>query len=127
MQRGEVRNPVTVLILCLCTCGIYNLYWIYTILGEINGGLGREEFSPTKDLVLGLVTCGLYMLYVLWRVCEAVVELQKQWGVEPEMESTILFVLNFVYVGPMFIQKSLNNAWESGTPGGAGGYGGAAM
>lgn len=123
MQRGEIRNPVTVLILGIVTCGIYQLYWLYLICGEINQGLGREEFNFVKELALSFVTCGLWGFWFLWRLSEAVVELQKAWGVEPEMDAPILFILNFVYVGPLFIQKSLNNAWENGTAGGAGGYG----
>ena len=127
MQRGEVRNPVTVLILVYVTCGFYAIYWLYLLMGELNAGLGREEFPIVKELVLTFVTCGIWGLWLQWRIANAVVELQKAWGVEPEMEATILFVLNFVYVGPLFIQKSVNNAWENGTPGGAGGYGAAVM
>lgn len=123
MQRGEIRNPVTVLVLGLVTCGIYQIYWLFTIAGEINKGLGREEFNPVKELLLTFVTCGIWGLWFLWRLCEAVVEMQKAWGVEPEMDAPILFIMNFLYVGPLFMQKSLNNAWENGTPGGAGGYG----
>lgn len=123
MQRGEVRNPVTVLILGIVTCGIYQLIWLYSICGEINQGLGREEFNFVKEFLLSIVTCGLWGIWFMWRLCEAVVELQKAWGVEPEMDAPILFVMNFVSLGPLFIQKSLNNAWENGTPGGAGGYG----
>ncbi len=123
MQRGEVRNPVTVLLLIYVTCGIYGLIWMFAVIDDINKGLGREEFNAMKEIGLTIVTCGMWGLWFQWRLCNAVVELQKAWGVEPEMEPTILFVLNFVYVGPLFMQKSLNNAWENGTPGGAGGYG----
>ena len=128
MQRGEVRNPVQVLILIYVTCGIYGLMYFFAVCDDINKGLGREEFNAVKEIVLTIVTCGMWGLWFQWRLCNAVVELQKAWGVEPEMEATILFVLHFVYVGPLFMQKSLNNAWENGTPGGAGGeYAGAAM
>ena len=123
MQRGEVRNPVTVLILIYVTCGIYGIVWMLGLCDDVNKGLGREEFNAVKEIGLSIVTCGMWALWFQWRMANAVVEVQKAWGVEPEMEATILFVLNFVYVGPLFIQKSLNNAWENGTPGGAGGYG----
>lgn len=125
MQKGEVRNPVTVLLLCLFTCGIYAIYYLFFALAEdINQGLGREEFSSGKELVLTLVTCGAWGLWYQWRVAEAIVELQRSWGVEPEMDAPILFIMNFAQVGPLFMQKSLNNAWENGAPGGAG-HGGA--
>lgn len=125
MQRGEVRNPVTVLILGFVTCGIYQIIWLNSVCSEINQGLGRDEFNFVKEFLLGIVTCGLWFIWFMWRLCEAVVELQKAWGVEPDMDQPILFVMNFLYVGPLFVQKGLNNAWENGTPGGAGGYGAA--
>lgn len=124
MQRGEVRNPVTVLILIMATCGIYGLIWFFAVCDDVNKGLGREEFNAVKEIALTIVTCGMWGLWFQWRLAEKVVELQKAWGVEPEMEAVMLFIMNFVYLGPFFLQKSLNNAWENGTPGGAG-YGGA--
>lgn len=123
MQRGEVVNPIMVLILPMVTCGLYGIYWMHTAMGEINAGLGREEFEPTKDIILTFVTCGLYGLYVYWRMANAIVELQQKWGVQPEMDATILFVLCFVMgLGPFFMQQGMNNAWENGTPGGAAGF-----
>lgn len=125
MQRGEVRNPVTTLLLVMFTCGIYAIIWMFAVVGDINKGLGREEFNFVKEILLSIVTCGLWGIWFQWRLCHAVAEVQQAWGVEPEMDGPILFVLNFVGIGPLFIQKSLNNAWENGTPGGAGGYGSA--
>ena len=124
MQRGEVVNPIMVLLLPMVTCGVYGIYWLYKTMNEINAGLGREEFNVTPDLILTFVTCGIYGLYLYWKMANAVVELQQAWGVQPEMDATILFVLCFVMgLGPFFMQQGLNNAWETGTPGGAGGGG----
>lgn len=123
MQRGEIKNPVTEFILIYVTCGIYGIIFLLRVMNELNAGLGREVFkNPVMEIVLTFVTCGLWGLWVYWRIDEAAVELQRAWGVQPEMDAPILFILNFVYVGPLFLQKSLNNAWENGTPGGAGGY-----
>jgi len=127
MQRGEVRNPITVIVLAMVTCGFYGLYWMYMVCQEVNGGLGREEFNLVKEILLSIVTCGLWGLYFQWRMAEAIVEVQKTWGVEPKYDAPIMFILLFVF-GPattFMMQDSLNNAWENGTPGGAG-YGGGA-
>ena len=120
MQRGEVRNPILVLVLPMVTCGLYAFYWIYTVVEEINGALGREEFNFMKEIALSIVTCGAWGIYFQWRLCEAVVEVQQQWGVQPSMDAPILFVTNFLGVGPFLMQTALNNAWENGTPGGTG-------
>jgi hypothetical protein len=125
MQKGEVRNPVTVLLLAMFTCGIYAVYYAFFALPEdINKGLGREEFNGVKELLLTVVTCGAWGIWYYWRAAEALVELQRAWGVEPQMDAPILFIMNFVGIGPLFVQQSLNNAWENGAPGGAG-HGGA--
>ena len=122
MQRGEVRNPVTVLLLMFVTCGIYGIIWMLAVIDDVNKGLGREEFNALKEIGLSIVTCGVWGIWFQWRLSEAVVEVQKSWGVQPKMDAPILFATNFVMgLGPYFIQDSLNNAWENGTPGGAGG------
>jgi hypothetical protein len=121
MQRAEVRSPIVVLVLSLFTCGIYSIWYLFfAVPDEINQGLGREEFSSMKELGLSIVTCGLWTFWYMWRICEALVELQKAWGVEPEMDAAIIFILALLGIGPIFIQMALNNAWENGTPGGAG-------
>jgi hypothetical protein len=124
MQRGEVRNSVTVLLLVMFTCGIYAIYWMVQVMEEINKGLGREEFTPVKEILLSVVTCGAWGIYVQWRIAEAVVELQQKWGVEPKMDAPIVFATGLAGLSPFFIQESLNNAWENGSPGGGGGGGG---
>lgn len=121
MQRSEVRNPVTVLLLSMFTCGVYAIYYLFFVMPEdLNRGLGREEFNGVKELLLTLVTCGVWGLWYQWRVCEALVEVQRSWGVEPVMDAPIMFVMAFVGIAPLFYQQSLNNAWENGMPGGAG-------
>ena len=129
MQRGEVRDPIIVTILSFVTCGIYNLYWLYMVLEEVNKGLGEERFSFFKELGLSIITCGLYGLYFYWQFSNAISEVQQRWGVRPMQEPVLIFVLCLMVppVGPFLIQQGLNNAWENGTPGGAGGYGAGGM
>ncbi len=124
MQRGEVRNSVMVLVLSIVTCGFYLIIQMMTVMKELNAALGREEYNPTKEIVLSVVTCGMWGIWLNWRLCNSVVELQTAWGVKPQFDGLILFLLHMVYVGPYFVQEALNQTWEHGTPGGAG-YGGA--
>ncbi len=125
MQRGEVRDPIMVTVLSLVTCGIYNMYWLYMTIEEMNKGLGEERFNFFKEIGLSVITCGLYAFYFYWQFCNATAELQQRWGVQPAQEGAILFVLFLVFppAAVFLIQQGLNNAWEQGTPGGAGGYG----
>lgn len=124
MQRGEVRNSIMVAVLVMVTCGIYAIIQMMAVMKEVNGGLGRQEYDVNKEIILTVVTCGMWGIWLLFRLSNSVVELQTAWGVKPQFDGLILFLLHFVYVGPYFMQEALNQTWEQGTPGGAG-YGGA--
>lgn len=129
MQRGEVRDPIMVTVLSLVTCGFYNMYWLYSVIEEVNKGLGEERFNFFKELGLSFITCGLYAFYFYWQFSNAIGEVQQRWGVKPTQEPTMIFILFIVFppIAPFLMQQGLNNAWENGTPGGAGGYGAGGM
>ncbi len=120
MQRGESREPVMTLVLTIVTCGFYYWYWMYKTCEEVNAGLGREEYNPVVEILLGVVTCGLWVLVWDWRVGESIYEMEQKWGVEPKMEPVLLFLTNFFGLGPLFYQRSMNNAWDNGRPPGGG-------
>ena len=58
----------TGIILCLITCGFYNIYWNYRQFQMMNALLGREEYKFVPWLLLTLVTCGLYHLYYEYKM-----------------------------------------------------------
>lgn len=113
-QKGEVRDPIKTLLICLLTCGLGNMYMLLKWAEDINGGLGEKKYDGMKILILGMLTCGLYAIFQLWNMCNDIEEIQRRWGVEPDQPGMNIFLLHFVYVGPMFFQKGLNNAWENG-------------
>jgi hypothetical protein len=114
MFKGEVRSPVTVLILTLVTCGLYGLVWFFKIAEELNEAFGEKRFPPGKELALSIVTCGLWGLWLYWRLSEAAVELQKERGLSPKLESWMLFASAFVGFFPFFMQAMLNEVWTRG-------------
>lgn len=116
MQRGEVRDPIMVLVLCLFTCGIYNIIWLFKTGEEINQASGVQQFNMVKEILLTIVTCGLWGLWFQWRFAEAVVKLQRDWGVKPAMDAPILFLMAFISLMPFFVQQGLNDTWQHGTP-----------
>ena len=56
------------IILCLVTCGLYNLYWNYLQFRAMNTLLGRHEFDFVKWLLLSLLTCGIYHIYYEYKM-----------------------------------------------------------
>ena len=62
----EDRNFVTILLLSIVTCGIYELYFMYTAINDLNTafeGDGQESPSFGMWLLLTIITCGIYNVY----------------------------------------------------------------
>ncbi len=61
-MKGEVRNPTTVWLLALVTCGLYGMYFYYTMGNELKNYLGKEDINPVMDIVIGLALLPLHVL-----------------------------------------------------------------
>jgi len=115
-MKGEVRNPTTVWILSLVTCGLYGLYWFYLIGNELKNYLGKEDLNPTTDIIITLV-CSVYALYLPIKYGKLVFEAQQRAGIPDATDQGIKFLLmNFLCLGLgyMMLQKELNRVWEAG-------------
>lgn len=52
------------IILCIVTCGIYMLYWMYRLNEELNHMAGEQNgTSGALVLVFTILTCGIYGIY----------------------------------------------------------------
>lgn len=79
VPKDEAQKDIVVsILLCLITCGIYNLFWNAKQMEVVNGLLGREEFSFVKWLLLTLITCGIFHIYYEYLMGEAILELQRK-------------------------------------------------
>lgn len=54
------RNIVTYIILTICTCGLFHLFWMYSLANDVNIVTDDTGMSGTTVLLLTLVTCGIY-------------------------------------------------------------------
>lgn len=61
----QARNFVTVLLLSIITCGIYGIYYMYTITQDMNTMVGNDgrNTEPSTVVLLEIVTCGFYGWY----------------------------------------------------------------
>ena len=75
------KNIVLCVILSIVTCGIYGLYWMYT-LNESARTVNPNEWQMEGVLavVLTIVTCGLYGWYWLYRCGDALDQLRYSQG-----------------------------------------------
>lgn len=66
MRMKEERSFVVILLLSIVTCGIYNLYFMYTAINDLNRAFeGDRQESPGfwMWLLLSFITCGIYDVY----------------------------------------------------------------
>ena len=59
------RDFITYLLLSLVTCGIYSLYFLYTVTMDMNTMSGDDGnyVDPAIVVLLTVVTCGFYSFY----------------------------------------------------------------
>jgi hypothetical protein len=121
--KGEVRNPITIVLLSLVTCGIYGLYWFYfQLIPELRANLGRQdEYNPTTKIILAIVTCGIMYLIDLFKVPKMIVEAGQRAGKPMEDKTNLIIILllvNFVLgvptsmAIPYILQTEANRVWE---------------
>ena len=61
------RSVVSVILLSLFTCGIYPLYFFYTIQEEMRQECPEQNLaSGATVILLSFVTCGIYTIYWMY-------------------------------------------------------------
>ena len=113
-MKGEVRNPMTVWLITLF-CGLYGLYWWYTIANELKNYLGKEEINPIMDLVFVFV-CFLYAYYLPIKYGKYIQEAQQRAGLANAEDQGVTFLLFMFLCGYGYakMQEELNKVWEAG-------------
>lgn len=110
--KGQVRNPINVLLIGIVTCGIYQMIWFISVANEMSAYLGREEPSWVKIMLLSTVTCGIYAMY--WQIvkCGALIqEMQMRAGLPNPENKGIMYIVPYYNV--ILMQQELNKVWES--------------
>lgn len=102
------------IVLSLVTCGIYSIYWLYTIAKDLNDlcASQNQEKGPDAGLVvvLSIVTCGIYLIYYMWKAGKMVSSLTKN-GQRMSDDSVVLMVLAILQlsiVSYCILQSNIN-------------------
>jgi hypothetical protein len=120
MRFGTPREPALVLFLCVITCGLYYLYFIYKVSQEIEDFQGHADYSPGLEVLLTIVTFSLWNYYWDYRVGKRMAEMAGSVGLPATDNSIIYIVLNLCGAGPvagvglvnaMIQQDMLNRIW----------------
>ena len=98
MNKLQKRSIATCLILCLVTCGIYSIFWLYGIINDICD-LKGEERTGGKDILLMFLTCGLYGIYLMYKIGSSVDDLRYARGLSSGSNGILYLILNLMGLG----------------------------
>ncbi|MGM9625547.1 MAG: DUF4234 domain-containing protein [Eubacteriales bacterium] len=119
MQYNK-RNPVSVLLLSIVTCGIYSLYLIYQISKEVRDFRGDSSIDPGLELLLCIITCGLYEIYWYYKYGRLVFDMEQRVGVSGASDMSLILLLlpifGFGIVSLLLLQTELNRVWDTINP-----------
>jgi hypothetical protein len=88
------QSAVVLVLLSVCTCGVYTAYWLYRTTRELKEALNDPRLSPGTDLLLSLVTCGLWGIYVQYRNAQLVHRALLRFDPGARDQSTAVLILN---------------------------------
>lgn len=101
-------------VLTFVTCGLYGLYWFYTIAKDLNDLCASQHQEKGPDpflvVVLSIVTCGIYQIYYMYKAGKMVSSLTKN-GQHLSDDSVVLMVLAILQlslVSYCILQSNIN-------------------
>lgn len=105
------RNLVTCILLSIVTCGIYGLYWFYTLTEDTNKI--SNEPNPTSGgtaILLTIVTCGIYGWYWMYKRGEYIDKYHAMKG--QQTNNAVLYLILAIFelgiVSYALMQNELN-------------------
>ena len=126
MRIGTRRDPALTLLFILLTCGIYYLYFIYTVSREIAEFTGDRDTSPALELLLCVVTCGIYNVYWDYKTGKRMAEMCAEVGLPPTDNAVLYLILDLLGIGGFasvgiinaaLQQDVLNKIWQAAMAG----------
>ena len=105
------KNIALCVVLTLITCGIYGVYWMYT-LNEAARRANPAEWNTDGVLVilLDIVTCGIYGVYWNYKMGKAFTALG---GGDNSILYLVLSLLGLSLVNWCLMQDTINRAYPA--------------
>ncbi len=119
----EKKSIVMYVILSIVTCGIFGLYWYYTVAKTYEDAQLQSPVGTTAgiSLLLNIVTCGIYGIYTYYKWGANTPELFSRFGKAGEDKSIMYLILSlfgFSIINLCLIQNDFNQLADGYTGGG---------
>lgn len=93
----EKKNIALCIIFSIITCGIYGLYWIYTLTEDTKKLANNPEGTSGGMVILfSLITCGIYSLYWLYKQGDYIDRVKRERGI-PSSNSGLIWMLLAIF------------------------------
>ena len=112
----QKRNLALYIILLFVTCGLFGIYWMYTMNEDTNKVSGHPEaMNGVLVILLTLVTCGLFAFFWLYNMGNRIDETKIKRG-QPAGNTGVLYLVLAIFglgfVSEILLQSELNKLAE---------------
>ena len=107
------NDPILVLILSICTCGLYLIYWNMKMAEVLNAVAGKEVIPSSIAIFAGCCyPVNAYFYYLVGNDCLS--KLSERVGEEPKNDSTLYLILGLFIpmVAAMMVQGEVNKLYQ---------------
>ena len=113
MKTIQQKDVAICIVLSIVTCGIYGLYWLYTLNEDLNALAPEKAGAPGSNVILfTIITCGLYGIYWLYTQGDKIDYLKRQQGLVSNYTGIVYIVLSFIglqIIAYALMQNEINN------------------
>lgn len=109
------RSVAMCIVLCLVTCGIYALYWMYCIHRDVQEVSDHPmETEGGMVIVFTLVTCGIYGIYWCYKMGQLLDEARGTPGGSQSIAYLLLSLFGLDIIAFALMQSELNRFTPNG-------------
>jgi hypothetical protein len=113
----QTRSIGVAILLTIITCGIYGLYWVYTISSDLKNEIEPYDgIDPGIDTLLAFFLSYFYSIYLGYKWARTLGEVDRKYGYPPTDRTALYIVLNVLglsIVTMAIAQSDLNKIAES--------------
>ncbi len=107
----QERNIFVSILLTILTCGIYGIYWFFSLIATIYNIYGSDD-NFAFEVVVSILTCGLYSFYMIYKAGNRLNAIKStNYQHYTETSTTLLIILQLVslqIINCCILQDELN-------------------